>query len=195
MRTIGNAHRMRPTDESDDVLVARTARGDQAAFAVLVRRHEGRVQAVARRFAPTAADAEEIAQGVFMRVWQAAEGWKGESRVTTWIYRITVNACIDWKRRRRFAWLPLPEAFEVPDPGPDAERGLTGRRSLEVVARAVAGLSARQRLALALSVEEELSNRDIAEVMEVSEGAVEQYLVRARRRLRDAVRRSDGEPA
>lgn len=184
---------MRPSDESDDVLVARAAVGDQAAFAALVRRHEGRVAAIARRFAPTRADAEEIAQGVFLRVWQGAAQWKGESRVTTWIYRITVNACIDWKRRRRFAWLPLPEAVELPDPAADAERSLGARRRLAAVARAVAGLSARQRLALALSVEEELSNRDIAAVMGVSEGAVEQYLVRARRRLRDAVRHDDGE--
>lgn len=186
---------MRPSEESDEALVAETARGDQNAFAVLVRRHQGRVTAVARRFASTPADAEEIAQGVFLRVWRGAAQWKGESKVTTWIYRITVNACIDWKRRRRFDWLPLFDAVDVPDPAVDAERGLSARRALATVARAVEKLSTRQRMALALSVEDELSNRDIADVMAVSEGAVEQYLVRARRRLRDAVRRVEGEGA
>jgi RNA polymerase sigma-70 factor (ECF subfamily) len=176
-------------DEADDALIRRAGSGDKIAFAVLLQRHLPRATAVAQRIVGNRSDAEEIVQEAFLRFWQKAPEWRpandrpDRAQFGTWLYRVVVNLCLD--RRRRPQPVDLEVAGEIPDGGADgfAEtlRGETSRR----VAAAMAALPERQRAALALCYYEEMGNVEAAAVLEISIGALESLLVRARRTLRE----------
>lgn len=169
--------------EEDEALMLATGRGDRAAFSVLVRRHLGRASAIAGRMLGNAAEAEEVVQEAFLRVWQKAPAWRpdGGARFATWLARVLANLCID--RRRRARSVPLEDAPEMPDPAPGAEESLVAAERRRHVEAALARLPDRQRAAVILSYYEGLSNAEVAGALDVSVGAVESLLVRARRGL------------
>ena len=177
-------------DGSDDELMRRAGRGDNAAFSALVTRHLPRATALAIRITGSRSDAEEIVQEAFLRTWIKSPDWEsqasgGGAQFTTWFTRVLVNLCID--RRRRPQPAPLEAAAEVPanDPG-----GLETTAQKETSARvlsALAGLPERQRAALTLCHWDGRSNLEAAEILEISVGALESLLVRARRALRVAL--------
>jgi RNA polymerase sigma-70 factor (ECF subfamily) len=189
----GRSHRRRMTaGDTDDRLLERTAAGDHAAFALLVERHLGATRRAAARILGSMAEAEEVAQEAFLRAWRKAPDWHsgGAAQFPTWLRRVLVNLCIDRQRRpanQPAANLPLDAAAEAPDPAPDAlallARGEVERR----VAAAVAALPERQRVALVLCHYEGASNAEAADALDLSVGAVESLLVRARRSLREAL--------
>lgn len=175
-----------PAPTEDDRLVAACAGGDQPAFAELVRRHSARVHALALRMTGSAADAEEVSQEAFWRVWSSAGRWQpGGAQFSTWLYRIVVNLCIDRDRRARIRrFIQLDETHDAPDPAIDQEQHGEHRQELARVLRAMDRLPARQRAALLLSAEGEQSNKEIAQALGTTEKGVESMLVRARRTLR-----------
>jgi RNA polymerase sigma-70 factor (ECF subfamily) len=174
-------------DAADDDLLAAVAGGDERAFSRLVARHGPRIHALARRHFGSGADADDVAQEVFWRVWRHAGKWQpGTAQFSTWLYRVAVNLCLD--RRRRGSPASVDDMPDIADPGADAEQSLGARQALAMTYALIAELPDRQRMALLLSVHDELSNAQIAAAMDLSEGAVEQLLVRARRSLRDASR-------
>jgi RNA polymerase sigma-70 factor, ECF subfamily len=136
-------------------------------------------------------DAEEIAQEAFLRVWTKAPNWRSAegdfpaARFTTWLYRVVVNLGID--RKRRPAMNALEAAGDPVDPADSALRTLEKAQLSDRVAAAVAALPERQRTALTLCFYEGLSNREAADILALSPGAVESLLVRARRSLREAL--------
>lgn len=184
-------------DGSDDELMRRAGRGDNAAFSALVTRHLPRATALAIRITGNRGDAEEIVQEAFLRTWIKAPDWesqasaqgsgqlgsgRGAAQFTTWFTRVLVNLCID--RRRRPQAAPLEAAADVPanDPG-----GLETTAQHETSARVLAALSTlpeRQRAALTLCHWDGRTNLEAAEILEISVGALESLLVRARRALR-----------
>ena len=178
-------------DDSDDELMVRSGNGDKAAFGQLVERHLSRAGAIASRVAGNRSDAEEIVQEAFLRAWLKAPGWQpqdrrdGGAQFTTWFYRVLVNLCLDRKRRAPFA--PIEAADEVADPRPGGYDTTLQSETGSRVAAAVAALPGRQRAALTLCHYEGLSNIEAAAILEVSVGALESLLVRARRTLRDTL--------
>ncbi|WP_374440576.1 RNA polymerase sigma factor [Stella sp.] len=178
------ARTMVDAGESDEELMARTGRGDRLAYARLLDRHLARTHAVARRFLADPAEAEDVAQEVFLRVWTQAPRWSPDgARLTTWLYRITMNLCID--RKRKVVPLPLEAAGEPEDARPGA---FEQRHQGEVqahLARALAALPENQRAAVVLSYFEGLGNGETAAILNTTVGAVESLLVRARRTLRE----------
>ncbi|HUL06783.1 MAG TPA: RNA polymerase sigma factor [Candidatus Acidoferrum sp.] len=179
------------TDATDEDLMMRIGTGDRVAFGELVRRHLNRAVAVAQRVTGSRSDAEEIAQEAFLRVWTKAPHWRGGegefrgARFTTWLYRVVVNLGID--RRRRPAMSALEAAGDPADPADSALHSLEKAQLSGRVADAVATLPERQRAALTLCFYEGLSNREAADILALSPGAVESLLVRARRSLREAL--------
>jgi len=183
-------------DESDDALMRRAGSGDKTAFALLVRRHLARATALAQRITGNRSDAEEIVQEAFLRCWQKAPEWRpandraandggSTAQFGTWLYRVLVNLCLD--RRRRPQPVEIEAAEMVADHSADGfdetARGETSRR----VQAAMTQLPERQRAALALCYFEGMGNIEAAAMLDISIGALESLLVRARRALRDAL--------
>ena len=168
------------------------ANGDRRALSRLVTLFAEGLTVLATRYLGNEGDADEVVQDVFMRVWRNAGRYDpAKAKVGTWLYRITVNLCIDRQRKRSFfRFIGLEDTpTEIPDPQPSAVDRIGGAQKLAQVRAAIDALPNRQRMALLLNVVSELENRDIAEAMGISTGAVEQLLVRARRTLRQSTER------
>jgi RNA polymerase sigma-70 factor (ECF subfamily) len=175
---------------SDDRLLALYAGGDPAAARALTDRLTPRLLAyAARMLAGDRAEAEDVVQETFLRLWRIAPDWRpGETQVATWAYRVATNLCIDrQRRRRRHAQDPLDEASAPPDPTPGAEARLQDHRRLAALEAALASLPDRQRQAVVLRHIEGLTNPEIAAIMEIGVEAVESLTARGKRGLAAAL--------
>lgn len=169
--------------DPDLPLVRRIAEGDAAAFSMLVDRHLDRVVRLAERLMASRADAEDVAQEVFVRVWRHAHNWKaGHARYSTWLHRVAVNLCQDRLRKRRE--VDLDAVAEMPTEEPGAEQIMNRKTVARRVAEALSELPERQRIAITLCHFEGMGNKEAAEVMEVSVEALESLLARGRRTLK-----------
>jgi RNA polymerase sigma-70 factor (ECF subfamily) len=173
-----------PAEDPDLELVRQVGAGDQRACAALVDRHLPKVLGLAGRLLGNRADAEEVAQEVFLRVWRHAGEWRaGGAKFSTWLHRVTFNLCHDRLRRRRETPLDAigdPPSGEPP-PGVELQRAAVTAR----MKAALAQLPERQREAILLCHYQELGNIEAAEAMEISVSALESLLARGRRRLKE----------
>lgn len=183
-----------PQDKnSDDALMRRAGQGDAAAFTLLVSAHARRTAGLAARFMGGRAEAEEIVQEAFTRLWLKAPDWQPDgAQVSTWLHRVVVNLCIDRKRRPRAE--TLDSAVEIEDPAPHGDALVLAAQRRQRVRAAVDLLPERQRSALMLCHFEEMSNVEAAEILEIGVGALESLLVRARRALRDSLQDLSPDP-
>ena len=184
-------------EPSDETLCQRVAGGDEAAFDLLVGRHRERVYRVAWSVLRDAEDARDLSQEAFLRLYRTAGSFAGRARFSTWFYRILLNLCFDhlrrhrWWRRRRS---PVPTEDQPPaalaaaaEPPPDPSAALDDRRRAARLWEAVGRLSAQQRAALLLQVQEGFTTAEIAAVLECAEATVRVHLHRAVSRLRQMV--------
>lgn len=163
-------------------LVERAAAGDERAFASLVKAHLGPVLAVGRRMLGDDAEAEDIAQETFHRLWKNAGRFdRKKARLSTWLYRIASNLCIDRLRGRTTE--SLDDVPEI-ESDPEQDRAVHERQLSARMDAALYVLPDRQRLALTLFHYQELSMKEAAEIMNVSIDALESLLARARRSLK-----------
>lgn len=168
---------------SDVELMAMVGQGDQAAYRLLVERHFERIYALAYRMIYHGADAEDIAQDTFLKLWLKRQDWKREgAAITTWLYRVTVNACIDYKRKPRA--VTMPEGYDPADVQPTAVTLIHRQQTNLALRQAMLKLSVQQQTALALFYHQGLSNAEAAEVLDISVNAMESLLKRARKKLR-----------
>ena len=168
--------------------------GDQDAFEQLVRDNQNKVYSLALRFTGDRETAEDLAQEAFVRAWQGLGGFQGESSFSTWVYRLTVNVCIDYlrKKTRRGA---VEQAVSLDDiSGPRAEpvdweqdpqRRLERSERGQALARGLARLPDWQRQALVLRELSGLSYREIGEKLGLDLGTVKSRIARARLNLRE----------
>lgn len=171
------------TNEASDAdLLARYATGDQAAARALTFRHTPRVLALARRMLRDTTEAEDVAQEAMLRLWRIAPEWRAdEAALSTWLYRVTSNLCIDRLRRRRE--VTLDATPDLLDEAPGAVSRLESGDRAVALDQALAGLPERQRLAVVLRHIEDRGNPEIAKILETTVEAVESLLARARREL------------
>jgi RNA polymerase sigma-70 factor (ECF subfamily) len=172
-----------PADDFD--LMERVAEGDPRAYRLLVERHLRKVHSLAFRLLGSRAEAEDVAQETFTRLWQGASGFVPRAKVSTWLYRIAHNLCIDRIRRRRESDQPaLLDA--VPASGRPSLH-LHNKQRAEAVHTALDELPERQKVALTLTHYEGMSHAQAAEVIGVSVRALESLLARGRRALRESL--------
>lgn len=171
------------------------AAGDQRAFSRLVSGYGARVQAIARQFLGNAADAEDAMQEVFIKVWRAGATFDPErATLSTWLYRITANVCLDrLRRQKRWRWLGMEYLAERRDETVRADEALGQRQTVIAVTQDIRALPDRQRLALLLVTIGECSAQEVANIMDISKGGAEQLIVRARQFLRQKQRERDGD--
>jgi len=174
----------RTPEPADPDLLARFATGDREAARMLTLRHGPRIHALARRMLGDAAEAEDVTQEAMLRLWRIAPDWQtGNAAVSTWLYRVASNLCIDRLRRRRARNMAvLPDRA---DPAPGVAARMQDRDRAAALATALAALPDRQRLAGVLRHLEERPNPEIAEILGTSVEAVESLVARGRRALSD----------
>ena len=174
-----------PSGNADDRLVKLAASGDHHAFAEIVRLHQGFVLALAYRFLGNRDEAEEVAQEVFLKLWQNAKRYKPQTKLPAYLRTLAVNICLDMKRRPRLV-VPMPEeheALSAADPAADAAQA-EKRRALE---KSLQSLPPAQRMAIVLFHLEGLSVIEAAQLLGVSRKAAESLLSRGRAALRHAL--------
>ena len=172
----------------------RTAAKDHGAFKILVDRFQGRVLGLCSRLLSHSQNAEDIAQDVFFQVYKSSGTFRGDCRVSTWIYRIALNRCRNFNRdNRKFgSWVELRRGLKTEDesgPGFMAPEGdapasaWSGSETRELIRKAVGSLPEKQKTMLILHKFEGRSYQEIAEIMDVSLPTVESCLHRAKRNL------------
>ena len=180
-------------DEDLTELIRAAAGGDRRAFEDLVLRKRDRVVRTAFQITGNMEDAQDVAQGVFLRLWRVLQRFDLSKRFDTWLYRITVNAAIDSIRERgpKGTLQALPddagERLRDPASGPDASFDL--RQLQGAFFRLAARLAPRQRATFVLKEIEGLETAEIARTLGVTESTVRNHLLQARRILREGLRK------
>jgi len=168
-------------------------RGDSSTrFANVVTPHLDDAYGLARWVTGNRADAEDVVQDAFLKVWTHRGRWQGDkAKFSTWLYRVVTNRCIDLRRQPRSE--EIENIPEPPDAKPDAVSALHRREVSGMLDDAMRRLPDQQRIALILSYHENLGNGEIADVMDTTVAAVESLLKRGRQQLRKLLRRREGE--
>ncbi len=175
--------------------MVKIAEGDEDAFEILVDRHQASVLNLIYRFIGDRTQAKDLAQEVFIKVWQAAKTYRPEAKFTTWLYRITANLCFnELKSSRRRKWFSFHRSDEegeytleetLADRAPSAEDLLLEKERSRQISDALQSLPNNQRMALVLKRYDDLSYQEIAQVIGCSIPAVESLLVRAKKTLQE----------
>lgn len=185
-----NGEVMRGMDETK--LIRRAAGGDPAAFNELLGMHERRMYAVALRMMGGAEDAQDCLQEAMLRVYRAISGFKAESSFSTWVYRITMNTCLDELRRRKnrpntsldglldTGWSPSDE-----DDTP--ERHAVRTQTRQALHRYIRELPEDMRAAIVLRDIQGYSYDEIAEILDTNVGTIKSRISRGRERLREKI--------
>ena len=178
------------TDEN--ALLRKAATGDGAAFSSLMEIHERRMYAVALRMCANHEDAQDCLQEAMLRIYRAISSFKGQSSFSTWVYRITMNTCLDELRRRKMrrttsldglldsGWSP---AEELETPENNAIRS-EQRRQID---RAIASLPDDMRSAIVLRDIQGFSYEEIAEMLNANVGTIKSRISRGREKLRETL--------
>lgn len=173
--------------ESDLDLMLRVRRGEAESFEELLRRYRGPLVNYFLRMALDSALAEDLAQEVFVRAFQARQRYRPEARFTTWLYRIATNLALNAIRDRKgkpAQTADEPEVREVVDARPTAEQNLMRADRERIIRQAVEALPENQRAAVILHKYQEVDYRQIATILGVSASAVKSLLFRAYETLR-----------
>lgn len=166
------------------------AQGNRDAFALLLSAYLPSLLAFIKRYIKEPAQAEDIAQETFLRVWQRAADWQArEVSPRSWVYRIAFNLCIDHIRKQRNTTDDLDELIETRSP----ESQVIAQNQHQHLHLAMDGLPERQRTALYLCAFHGLTNKEAATIMQLSVDALESLLARGRRSLRDYFSTLEGE--
>ncbi|OUJ70276.1 RNA polymerase sigma factor [Hymenobacter crusticola] len=178
---------------SDAELVAQLQAGEVAAFRLLVERYQGPVYRTALSLLRSPEEAEDVAQEVFVEVYQTIARFRGEAALRTWLYRLATSRALKQRRKarakKRFAFLTtlLGANHEVLHERPDHRHPLAlleDQQGQQQLVEAIARLPDSQQVAFTLRHEQELSYEEIAAVLDTSRSAVESLLFRARQSLR-----------
>jgi RNA polymerase sigma-70 factor (ECF subfamily) len=175
-------------------LVAGLARGDRAAFRVFVERYKKKVYYLSLDLVGNAADAEDVSQEVFLKVYRSFGTFKRRAKLSSWLYRVTYNACIDHRRKRDLTPEPVADEtleararteapFSASAAGFDPVRSVESGQLQARIALALEKVSPQEKAVFLLRHYDELMLKDIAEALHLSVGAVKSYLFRAVKKL------------
>lgn len=199
MSAIGESSTQLALRDPDIRLMLRVRDDDAAAFAELVELYQQRLVAVMTHLVGNAAEAEDLAQEVFLRVYRSRKKYRARSKFSTWLFTIANNLALNIRRsqhRKPMVSLPAqdsgplgprPAEQLVPDRGSGPMRRLERQELAEIIRRALDGLNERQRMAVVLNKYEDMNYAEIAAVMGLTTKAVKSLLSRARLNLRAAL--------
>lgn len=176
---------------SDQGLVERARQGDLAAFRALVDEHKQTVFRIAFDMTGNRHDAEDISQEVFLKAFRSLGNFRGDAKLSTWLYRITVNACYDHRSTKAWTSMKPTEFTEHQDRSPlfhehasnDPESSAEGKVIQRHIDQALRKLTPRERSVFVMRHYSDLSLKEIASILKISEGTVKSMLFRALKRL------------
>ena len=170
-------------ERSESELLAACRRGDRDGFRELFELYKDKVYSIALRFSGQPAEAMDIAQDTFLKLFSSLADFRGDARLETWIYRLVVNRCLDQRRRSR-RWLPLSDAFRSTlRAAGDSLAHVLQREREGCVQDAIERLAPDLRIAVVLRYTEGMSYDEIAEVLGCKSGTVASRLHRAHKLL------------
>ena len=177
------------TDSREEKWIAAAREGDHGAFEELVLLYEKRVLALTQRMCGNPEDAAEAAQEAFLAAWQGLKNFRGDSSFSTWLYRLSSNACVDLLRRegRRQAAVSLDGEdlnLDIPSPIPSPQEEAERRELREQIEAGLRALPPEYRAVLVLREMQQLRYDEIAHVLELDVGTVKSRISRGRKRLR-----------
>ncbi|MFT8312237.1 MAG: RNA polymerase sigma factor SigW [Sporolactobacillus sp.] len=180
-------------DQSEKRLIKKIRKGDQQAFAELVERYKNSVFAICLRMVGNAQEAEDLSQEAFIRAYNHIDQYDHERKFSTWLFRIATNLSIDFLRRRKNvvsldAVVPGTEGLSLnamlPDEGEQPEDRIVRKETEEMVQGEIKKLPEKYRSAVVLKYIEDLSLKEISEIMEIPVGTVKTRIHRGREMLR-----------
>ena len=182
---------------NEQELVERIQRGEQGAFQEFVERYKKKVYYMAYDLTSNHHDAEDLSQEVFIKVYRSLKGFRGESRLNSWLYRITINAHLNKKRKKSLSAMELQEDFSQAQSDTNLhgtgafERNPEHHAAASVVQKhidqALEKLSPRERSVFVLRHYKEMSLKEVAATLEISEGTVKSLLFRSLRKMQGAL--------
>ena len=180
----------KPMEES--TLIQRAMGGDAASFNTLMEAHERRMYAVALRMCGNHEDAQDCLQEAMLRIYRAISGFKAQSSFSTWVYRITMNACLDELRKRKSrpntSLDGLLDTGWSPVDGGESPEGHAMRREMRrMLQRYIGELPEDMRAAVVLRDVEGYSYEEIAGILEANVGTIKSRISRGRERLREKI--------
>jgi RNA polymerase sigma-70 factor (ECF subfamily) len=175
--------------DADSELVLQSQQGDPAAFEELVRQHQRMVHALTFRMTGSLADAEDLAQETFLRAYEQVGGFRGSAKFSTWLYRIAVNTCLNWReseRRRARLYANCAEEMAAQHNGHGMGHESAGAKNgqADQIQAALLKLPAKQRAAIVLTIYDGLNHAEAAEMLGCSETTVSWRVFSARRKLK-----------
>jgi len=181
---------------TDNEVIKLILQGDKEKFRILVEQYKQMVFRTCMGFLHNKDDADDLTQDVFIQTYQSLPRFKGDSVFSTWLYRIAVNASLNKIRKspmktmlQRFESITgsksEKEAYPIVRDEEDPENILIKQEHIDWVQRALDSLTENQRTAIVLSKYDDLSQKEIADIMNTSEGAIEALLQRAKKNLRE----------
>lgn len=187
-RTSGTSAAAVPSDEE---LVQRAQQDDERAFGMLVQRYESKVYSLALRMVRNPEDAEDVLQDTFLRAFRGIKSFLGNSTFSTWIYRIAANSALMRLRKKQLPTVSIEDAEEretpisITDWKPGPVEQLLTQETLRAMEEAIESLPPEFRQVFILRDVEELSNAEVAEILDLSVAAVKSRLHRARLKVRN----------
>jgi RNA polymerase sigma-70 factor (ECF subfamily) len=176
-------------EKDDEELLAIIQDGSQQAFSVLVQRHTERFYRLAYRYLQSKEAAEDVVQDAFVKLWEDPGRWQAErnNKFTTWFYRVVVNLCLDWQKKKKPLELGDQEV-SVADDRETPDIAILQAEKQNILEKEIAALPERQRTALNLCFDEGLSNQEAAEVMGLKLKALQSLVMRAKTTLKDRLK-------
>jgi RNA polymerase sigma-70 factor (ECF subfamily) len=177
--------------ETDEQLVRKSQNDDERAFGELVSRYESKVYSLALKMLRNPEDAEDVLQDTFLRAYRGIKSFKGNSTFSTWVYRITANSALMRLRKRQLPTVSIDDADEreapinIADWAPGPVEQMLNQETQAAMTEAIDALPPEFRQVFVLRDIEELSNAEVAEILDLSVAAVKSRLHRARLKVRN----------
>jgi RNA polymerase sigma-70 factor (ECF subfamily) len=171
-----------PDDEQ--LWIIRSREGDRGAFETLIRNHQAMIHALTFRLTGSTADAKDLAQETFVRAYQQLDSFQGTSKFSSWLYRIAVNACLDWRRREKRRFELHTRWAETAAAQTDGDGGDTFDDVSREVQAALMKLPEKQRAAISLTVYGGKNHAEAAEILGCSETTISWRIFSARHKLK-----------
>ena len=179
--------------DADAELVLQTQNGSPVAFETLICNHQRMIHSLTFRMTGSPADAEDLAQETFIRAYAQIGTFRGTAKFSTWLYRIAMNTCLNWRQSeaRRFH-LHANCAEEISAQHPNGENSAAENQSNQQVQAALLKLPAKQRAAIVLTIYDGLNHAEAAQVLGCSETTVSWRVFAARRKLKSWLSKNGG---